>query len=231
MPPSRLEDIANGIAFCVAPGRRPAVIAFVTRLARTSTGKLQRLANPRIELSDAERRMVVLDARTHDAQGVPVVVRISPEPDTLAAKYAQESKDKLDHSNGEDHEAYDSMGILRQMSQCQVLEARVVSNMYVIGVVGLTLFHLYTTRNSLMHLTEDMKAASASLWHNRWHMNLFFVGAGYLDSKYNQLLGWRDVAMYLMVPGIPIICGLLPSTVERFSLGCGHRQGVFFVAC
>jgi len=170
----------------------------------------------------------VLDARTHDAQGVPVVVRISPEPDTLAAKYAQESKDKLDSSSGEDNEMYDSMGILRQVSQCQVFETRVISNMYVIGVAGLTLCHVYTCRDSLLPLTEDMKAVSASLWQNRWHLNLFFVGAGYLDSKYNQLLGWRDVVMYLTIPGIPITCSLLPTSWESASLGTEHPARWFF---
>jgi len=227
---SELTNIAKGIAACLAPGRRPAAITFVGSLARTSTGKVQRLANPRVELREDDRRMVVLDARAKDLHGAPVVIRISHEPDTVAAMYAEESPGSLGSSKGEGEELYDSMGLLRHVSHCQVFETRLILNMYVVGFLGLTFVHLFSFTDALTHLDSDLRFFLRTWSANSWHLNIFFICAGYLDSKYNRDFGWREVVMYSLIPGIPIICQLLPHCVltSTIWLNTDHPARWFF---
>lgn len=229
VPHSRLLDLADEIAGSLAPGRRPAVFAFVASLARTSTGKLQRFANPRVELTDANRRMVVLDARVIGPGDVPLVLCISAEPNTLAEIYAEASKDS---SSAEDSEIYDSMGILQQASRCRVFETCVVSNMYVLGFLGLTLSHIarFCDVATFQHISEEFLDFGDSVCGNGWHLGVFFTGAGYLDAKYNQQLDRKDLVMYLMLPGIPIICSLLPVSWQVPWANI-HHPARWFVCC
>lgn len=214
-----LQSLAEDIASSLAVGRRPAVIAFVSSLSRTSTGKVQRLKNPwccqgsshELKIvTAAERHIIVLDARECDSKVQPSPKRITAEAGTFVSILEQETNSK----NIDTEEKYDSLGMLQSVSAKENFEMTLVSQMYVFGMLGITIEHMlqfanvpfFTQFHYGHHRSEQGMSMELMLRSmvRPWHLLQFFVCAGYLDSLYMPEFGGRDLAMFLLVSLLPL---------------------------
>lgn len=219
---SDLQDLAQSISSLLAPGRRPMLVSFVSSLSRTSTFKVQRLKNPwccegtskKMIISGDERQIIVLDARDLPPERYDSARRITPEAGTYASIIDLETS--AEHAQSQAEEMYDSLGMLQSVSAKENFELRLASQLYVLGMLGITLMHLslygegYWTSNAqiLAELRTPGLHMFLSALKQNWHLSLFFVSGGYLDSQYHPNLGARDVATYMLVLTIPLSEGL-----------------------
>jgi hypothetical protein len=216
---SDLQSLAENISTILAPGRRPTLVAFVSSLSRTATGKVQRLKNPwcsqgaatKTIISGEERQVIVLDARNLTPDRYSSAKRITPEAGTILSILDQEAASAASGESAEE-EMYDSLGMLVSVGVKENFEVRVASMMYILGMLGITLSHLTSFGHLSEHWNKFQQLAEQtpglylfieSLKHH-WHIDLFFVTAGYLDAQYSPNLGSRDIATYLLVMLIPL---------------------------
>jgi len=116
-------------------------------------------------------RSVVLDVR--GAKGGPLQCRyLAPNPDTVASLYMETDPDA-------DEEMEDSMGQLRTVSRRERFEMTLALQMYTLGFTAITLRHWQWYDFSVLeNLTPAMQVLTGFFTDNKWHLQLFFAGAG-----------------------------------------------------
>jgi len=184
----------------------PGLIAFLDSLPRTAAGKVQRLslfdalrsAGGPEEANSRDVRCIVLDAR-RGSSGQLYCRHLVPSTGTVASLFLNN-----EGACTEATEIEDSLGQRRKVSQRERFEQELVLQMYIVAILGVTLIHFRMYAQSMMsELTPPLQLLTMFLTENKWHLQVFFAGAAYLDRE--QALIARDLVSIILVLVLPLM--------------------------